>query len=302
MSVTPEQAVDAANEAYGRHPGRRALHAKGILLRGTFTATPEAAALTRAAHMQGTPVQATVRMSNGAGDPHRPDYLPDVRGLAVKLELPDGSRTDIVAQTLPRFPFRTPEGFVEFLRAQAPGAAMAMRLPLYLLRHPGMLGPLQANMPALRPPASYATCHYYAIHAFRFVDASGGSRYVRYTWIPEAGDTRLTGREAKSRGPDYLQQEIRERLASRSVRFTLELQIAGPGDDVDDPASVWPTSRDRLRAGMLEITDLSPDDDAGTVIVFDPVRVTDGIELSADPVLNFRPRAYSESVSRRTAA
>ena len=46
----------------------------------------------------------------------------------------------------------------------------------------------------------------------------------------------------------------------------------------------------------------SPDDDAGTVIVFDPVRVTDGIEPSADPVLNFRPKAYSESVSRRTAA
>ena len=301
MSVTPQQAVDAANEAYGRHPGRRALHAKGILLKGTFTATPQAAALTRAAHMQGEPVPATVRMSNGAGDPNRPDYLPDVRGLAVKLELPDGSQTDIVAQTLPRFPFRTPGGFVEFLRAQAPGAAMAVRLPLYLLRHPGMLGPLQANMPALRPPASYATCPYYAIHAFRFVDANGGSRYIRYTWIPEAGDTRLSGREAKSRGRDYLLEEIRERLASGSVRFTLELQIAGPGDDVDNAASVWPASRERIRAGTLEISESSPGDDATTVIVFDPVRVTDGIELSADPVLNFRPRAYSESVSRRTA-
>jgi catalase len=35
--------------------------------------------------------------------------------------------------------------------------------------------------------------------------------------------------------------------------------------------------------------------------VFDPTRVTDGIECSADPVLRYRPVAYSESVARRTA-
>ncbi len=49
MTVTAKEATDAANGAYGRHPGRRALHAKGTLLKGTFTATPEAAKLTRAA-------------------------------------------------------------------------------------------------------------------------------------------------------------------------------------------------------------------------------------------------------------
>jgi catalase len=35
------------------------------------------------------------------------------------------------------------------------------------------------------------------------------------------------------------------------------------------------------------------------VLVFDPTRVTDGIELSDDPILRFRPRAYSVSVARR---
>lgn len=300
MSVTPQQAVDAANEAFGRHPGRRALHAKGTLLTGTFTATPQAAALTRAAHMQGEPVRALVRVSNGAGDPDRPDYAPDVRGLAVKFDLPGGTQTDIVAQTAPRFPFRTPEAFVEFVRAQGPGAAIAWRFPAYLLRHPRMLGPLRVNAPALRPPASYATCHYYAIHAYRFLDAAGGSCYVRYTWVPEAGDARLGARAAKARGRDYLQEEIRERLSTGSVRFTLELQIAGAGDDVDDPASVWPADRERVRAGTLEITQAGATrEDGEAPLVFDPVRITDGIELSDDPVLQFRPSAYSESVSRR---
>ena len=85
MTVTPEEATAAANSSYGVHPGRRALHAKGTLLKGTFTATPEAATLTRAAHMQGDPVPATIRVSNGGGNPDVPDYAPDVRGLAVKM-------------------------------------------------------------------------------------------------------------------------------------------------------------------------------------------------------------------------
>ncbi len=96
MSLTAEDAVTAAHEAFGRHPGHRALHARGTLLKGTFTATPEAAALTRAAHMQGEPVPVTVRVSNASGDPSIGDHVPDIRGLAIKLYLHDDSRTDLV--------------------------------------------------------------------------------------------------------------------------------------------------------------------------------------------------------------
>ncbi len=303
MTVTPGEAVDAANEVFGRHPRRRALHAKGILLRGTFTATPQSAALTRAAHMQGEPVPAIARVSNGAGDPNAPDYQPDVRGLAVKFELPDGSKTDIVCQTLPRFPFRTPDGFVEFLRAQKRDAAMVVRFPAYLARNAGVVGALRVNLPALRPPESYATIPYYGIHAFRFIDAQGGSRHARYAWLPAAREARLSPRQAKSRGRDYLQQEIRDRVGSEPVRFLLELQIAGEGDNVNDASSVWPADRQRVNAGTLELTQVADDPEAdGSVLVFDPGRVTDGIELSDDPVLRFRPQAYSESVSRRSTS
>ena len=70
--VTPHEVIAAANEAFGRHPGFRSLHAKGTLLKGMFTATPEAAALTRAGHMQGDPIPATIRVSNGGGNPKNP--------------------------------------------------------------------------------------------------------------------------------------------------------------------------------------------------------------------------------------
>src|SRR5918992_153843 len=98
-----EDAVGAMNDATGRHPGFRAAHAKGTLWSGTFAATPDAKRLTRAVHMQGDPVRATVRFSNGGGNPGIPDYAREGRGLAVKLYLPDGPKTDIVGLTLPCF-------------------------------------------------------------------------------------------------------------------------------------------------------------------------------------------------------
>jgi catalase len=302
VTVTPDQAIDAANEVFGRHPGHRALHAKGTLCAGTFTATPAAAHLTRAAHMQGDPVKVTARVSNASGDPDAPDYMPDVRGLAVKLYLPDGSRTDIVAQSAPRFPVRTPEAFVELMRASEPSAAMPLKFARFLARNPGAAPGLPANAKALLPPASYATIRYYAIHAYRWLDRDGAEHYVRYTFVPEASEPPLAPWQAPRRGRDYLQDEIRERLARGPVRFKLEVQVAEPthGDDVDDPTSVWPKQRVRHTAGTLELTGLDTEREKGTdVLVFDPVRVTDGIELSGDPILRFREHAYSASVARR---
>lgn len=302
MTITPAEATQAANAAFGRHPGHRALHAKGTLLNGTFTATPQAARLTRAAHMQGEPVPVTARVSNGGGNPDVPDYAPDVRGLAVKLYLPDGSRTDIVAQSAPRFPFHRPEPFVELLRTQRPGPDLAFKMPMVFARHPEALRTLRANLPALRPPASYATIPYYAVHAYRFVDAEGGSRYVRYTLRPELSESHLSLSQARRRGRDYLQEDIRRRLTDGAVRFTLELQLALPGDEVDDPYVMWPHDRERVAAGTLQLTGLETErETGGDILVFDPTRVVDGIELSDDPVLRFRPEAYDHSVRLRTA-
>jgi catalase len=300
--ISPQQALDVINKRFGRHPGFRALHAKGTLTKGTFTATPEAARLTRAQHMQGDAIPVTVRLSNGSGDPNLPDYGPEVRGMAVKFYLPDGSRTDISAQTVPRFPVRTPDAFMNLLRASAPGAGRVVRLPLFLATHPEALPALRANAAALKPPASYAAVRYYAVHAFKWIDAGGGERYVRYRWLPEAEEPPLTQEEAKSRGKDYLQDDIRERLDRGPVRFTLELQLAGPGDKVDDPTAVWPDERRTVAAGSVELTELETGrETGGDVLVFDPVRVVDGIELSHDPILQYRSPAYSVSVERRIA-
>jgi catalase len=301
--ITPDEAVDAINERFGRHEGRRAFHARGVVLKGTFAATPAAARLTRAAHMQGEPVPVTVRVSNGSGDPGEPDYAPDVRGLAVKFYLPDGSRTDISGQTATRFPTKSVDAFIEFVGANAADASRLWKLPLFLARHPKIALALPAGAAALKLPASYASVRYYALHAFKWVDADGGERWVRYIWDPQAGVKTISSKEAKAAGREYLTEEILARVAREPARFTLRLQIAADGDDPDDPTKAWPDSRETVDAGTLELTEPDTERDKGDdVLVFDPTRVVDGIELSDDPILRFRSPAYSVSIERRSGA
>jgi catalase len=294
MDSLAEQAVDAINAISGVHPGHRAAHAKGTLLTGTFTPSTEASGLTRAAHMQGEPSRVTVRFSNGGGDPGIPDYAREGRGMAVKFYAPDGSKTDIVALSLPCFFVRTPEDFIAFTTARKEPEKL---MPDFLGAHPEALPAIQAAL-AADPPESYATCVYNSIHAFRWQDAEGGSRWVRYRFEPEAGARSLAGEEAKARGRDYLQEEI---LARDEAAFRLLAIVGEEGDAVDDPTVAWPEERRRVDVGRLVVT--GPDTERerdGDILVFDPSRVIDGIELSDDPILHFRPRAYSASVERRT--
>jgi catalase len=301
-----EQAVDALGDMFGRHQGRRAVHAKGTLCTGTFTATPEAAGLTRAAHMQGESVEVTVRYSNAAGNPGEHDGIPDGRGMATKFYLPDGSRTDILAVTANQFFARTPEEFVEFNRAVAPGKGgrprpRPLKMLWYLARHP-KAGPAVRAIREVRPIPSYAQCRYNSLHAFRWIDSKGGARHVRYSWLPEEGESTITPDDARGRPPDYLQQDLRDRFAAGGrVRFDLVVQLARDGDPLDDPRLAWPDDREQVVVGKIELTGLETRRETnGDVLVFDPTRVTDGIELTDDPILRFRPKAYSVSVERRS--
>ncbi len=304
MSDLAERAVDAINDVSGgQFDGARAAHAKGTLCAGTFTPTPEAAQLSSAAHFAGEPVRVTVRLSNGSGNPGAPDgERTEGRGMAIKFYLPDGSTTDIVSLTLPVFFVRDPEDFVEFVRARKPdpetGQPDMEKIGAFLGEHPETGAALQLILPALVPPRSYATCAFNSIHAFRL-----GERWVRYRIEPEAGVENVPDEEIDGLDPDYLQDEIRARLGDGPVRFRLFARLAEEGDPTDDPTVPWPEERERVELGTIELTGLDTTrEQDGDVLVFDPTRVTEGIEVSDDPILNFRPDAYAVSVFRRSGA
>jgi catalase len=301
MDRLAEDVVDAINDISGRHEGHRAAHAKGTLLAGTFTGS--GAGLTTAAHMGDEPVRVTARFSNGGGDPAIPDYAKEGRGLALKFYLPDGSKTDVVMLSLPCFFVRTPEDFLDFTRARKPdpetGQPDFEKVGAWLQEHPEAGPAIQAALSA-DPPESYATVVYNSIHSFRWTAPDGTERWVRYRLEPEAGERTLSEEEARARGRDYLQEEI---LAREAAVFRYVVVIADENDAVNDPTVAWPEDRETVEVGRLELSGPDTEREQGDdILVFDPTRVTDGIELSDDEILRFRPRAYAASVTRRSGA
>jgi catalase len=249
------------------------------------------------------PVRVTARFSNGGGDPGIPDYAREGRGLAVKFYLPDRSKTDIVALSLPCFFVRTPEDFLDFTRVRKPdpdtGQPDFEKVGAWVGEHPEAVAAIQAAM-TTDPPESYATVAYNSIHSFRWTAPDGTGRWVRYRFEPEAGERTLSGDDAKALGRDYLQEEI---VARDSAAFRMLVVIAGEDDAVNDPTVAWPEERERVEVGRLELTGPETEREQGDdILVFDPTRVTDGIEPSDDEILRFRPRAYAASVTRRSGA
>jgi catalase len=298
-----EQIVDAIADVFGSHPRSRALHAKGFYCDALFEATPEAAALSRAPHLQGGDVPALVRFSTASGDPDVHDGRREGRGMAVKFDLGDGAITDLLCVTSPTFLARNPEDFLELMRARRPdpetGEPDLERLGAYLQEHPEALPAVQATA-GLEPPASFAALAYNSLHAFRLVNAAGDGRWVRYRWEPPGGERRIPDEEAMARDPGYLRAEMEERLAVGPAELELSCVLGEEGDAVDDPTAPWPEERERVALGALRLQSLVADqEEGGDIVVFDPVNVVDGIELPDDPILYARSAAYTVSAARR---
>jgi catalase len=290
---------------FGVHPGFRAAHAKGILLSGTFTPTAAAAELTTAPHMTRASTPVTVRFSNSTGIPAIPDSVPDAnpRGMAVRFDLAEHVHTDIVAHATDGFPTRDGKEFLEFLEAAgASGPEVPSPKPIekFLGSHPAALAFVQTPKPF---PASLATQTYFGVTAFVFSNAAGEKSFVRYRIVPEQGNEFLTDDEGAKLPPTFHFDEITGRIAKRPVRFNLIVQVAGRGDVIDDATKHWPEDRRQVDLGNIEITEVVPDNAAQQKqIIFDPIPRVQGIEASADPLLELRAAIYLLSGRRRRAA
>ncbi|MGH7047130.1 MAG: catalase family peroxidase [Stellaceae bacterium] len=290
----------------GVHPGSRPAHAKGILLRGVFTPSPEAEALTRAPHLSRNSTPVTVRFSNFAGIPTIADNDPQgagPRGFAVRFDLAPHIHTDIIAHSVDAFPVRTAEGLVAFLNALVatkPAAPHPNAIERFLAAHPAAQTFVQIPKPI---PTSFAAESYYAVSAFEFTNAQGMSRYGRYRVLPVAGNQYLDKTQAAARSPDFLFDEIKERIAREPVRFRVTVQLAGDGDTVDDATVRWPEERPRLPFGEISLQHIVPDNiREQQQTIFDPIPRVDGIEASADPLFEPRANIYLMSGRRRRAA
>jgi catalase len=299
------EVLQAFDDLNGLHPGFRPAHAKGLLFSGVFTPSSGGQSLTRAPHLWRYQTPVTVRLSDFAGVPSVPDNDPDAspRGIAIRFHLAEHIHTDITAHSVDGFPARTAEEFAEFLRAvhaSGPGAPRPTPIESFLATHPAALRFVQAPK---RFPTSFAKESFFAVNAYRFTNDEGISTYGRYRIRPDGDGEYLDAPAAAAKTPNYLFDEIKERIAKNAIVFRILVQLSAQGDIVDDSTVQWPEDRPQVEFGRIELTSLTPNNDAEQRhIIFDPIPRVDGIDPSGDPLLESRADVYLVSGRRRRAA
>jgi catalase len=294
------QIVDIFYKIYGSHPGFRVNHATGIVAEGSFVATPAAAALSRAALFDGSSIPFTLRFSNDGGFPAIPDGAPgNIKGMAVKFHMPGRAEVDIVMLAVKTFPMATGEGFRDLLMAisESPdGAPKPTRLDEFAASHPTVL----ASFDSAGTPDSFAHEEYRGLNAFIFVDKAGRRQAVRYIMTPE-DLVYLTAEEAARHSPDFLIDDLPQRIAKKPVLFHLKAQLAEAGDQTKDPSQPWPKDRQVVELGVLTLhKTLANSREVQKDLLFLPTNLPDGIELSDDRMPVIRSAVYGVAFARRS--
>lgn len=294
---TPLTMVNALHTAFGVHHAR-AVHTKGVVLAGTFMPDPAARTIVSTPIFAGGPLPVIVRFSLFAGVPTLPDNDDGASpaGLGIKIKAADGDDFDIEANQHRDFITATFDEFAQFLRAVgAAGAGDKGPLDSFLASHPHA----REFLATRTYPVSYAEAKYFGINAEKFTSAVGRSVFVRYQFVPRAGEHYLTSEARKAKGRDYLQDEVRARVRQAPFAFDWYAQIADPDDAVADPSIAWPDSRRRVKLGTITVRGEPADaDELERTMLLLPGQPHVGVE-PADPMLVMRNTAYPISLGQR---
>lgn len=288
--------VTGIHQVNGFHPGYRAVHALGRIYRGSFAASGDGAALTRAAHFQpGSVVSATMRFSSASSDPEAPPS--PVTAMATKFYLDNGTVTDLIALNIPAFPMATPDDVLNAVTANKDPDSMRA----FLAANPKIAAAIK-GLAAVPAPVSLAETAFHAIHTFWFENSARERRAGRYHWEPEAGVSTQPAADLTAQPNDALFTELEARLEDGPVIFRLVLSLAGEGDDLLDPSTAWPEDRERVTLGRLTVRRRTSLEEIGDpIMLHDPTRTTDGIDTSDDPILAARRGIYETSAVNRGA-
>jgi catalase len=299
----PEQIADVMVQlAGGIHPGLRFTHTKGLVVTGTFTPAPSARTISRAAHLQDSPVPVTVRFSDGSGLPTIPDNNPNAspHGMAIRFMLPAGAYTDIVANSHNGFFVGNGNDFLALLKAIAGTNEKSPHpspIEQFLGAHPAALKVVMDSRAAAR---SFQNLDFYGNNAVIFVDAAGNKHPGRYQIIPDAGVVKLDSAASAKKTPNYMFDDLKSAIAKRPITYTLYAQLANPGDQTNDGSVVWPSDRKRVKLGRISLNKVAPNnEELQKTLAFNPIILTNGITLSDDPLPLLRSAVYALSVAHR---
>jgi hypothetical protein len=301
-------AIQSARTAEGTGKAGRALHLKQHLgAVGELVVKAPETARSGVFAMSGKSWPVYVRFSNGSSR-HQPDKQPDVRGLALKLvgvpgqKLIKGLEGELTQDFLfidsQAIPFRTPDEFMQFVRAAKDGPGKLLPRLIASFGFARAVGIIWGSVTAAKVK-SFAAHDFHTAAPIAF-----GKSAVKLALVPVPSEAPVKA----ARGPDFLREDLVTRLQSRALSWTLRAQlfVDERATPIEDASVVW--SAPWVDLATLTLPRQDPESARGREISelvnelsFDPWHAIEA-HRPLGAIMRARGATYGASVLARNAA
>jgi catalase len=296
----------------------RVVHARGTTAFGYFEAygswgDEPIATYTRAKlfSQKGKRTDLAIRFSTVAGGRDSSEVARDPRGFAVKFYTEDGN-WDLVGNNLGVFFIRDAIKFPDLIHSQKPDPVNFERQPAnrvfdFLSQTPESMHMITLVFSPRGIPASYRTMQGFGVNTYKWVNAAGETKLVKYHWIPKQDVVSLTADEAASVQATDLGSHTADLYRAIETgeypEWELRVQLMDDHDhpelDFDplDDTKVWPEELFPPKAIGRMVLDRAPENffAENEQIAFGTGVLVDGLDFSDDKMLVGRTFSYSDT-------
>jgi catalase len=294
----------------------RVVHARGSGAHGYFQVYEPMTEYTRAAFLQDpekkTPV--FVRFSTVVGFRGSADTVRDVRGFATKFYTEEGNY-DLVGNNMPIFFIVDAIKFPDLVHSIKP--EQHHQMPQASAAH-DTFWDFVGNLPEITHmimwvlsdralPRSYRMMQGFGVNTFRFINAEGKARFVKFHWRPLLGIHSLVWDETQKlagKDPDFNRRDLWEAIEMGDYpEYEFGVQMIEEEDehnfdfDILDATKIWPEEDVPIRWIGKMVLNRNPDNFFAETeqVAFCPANVVPGIDFSNDPLLQGRLFSYLDT-------
>lgn len=294
----------------------RPVHVKGFGAFGYFQTIHSMAEYTKLCFLQnpGQQVPVTVRFSLAVSNKGTPDTSRNVRGFATKFYTSSGI-FDLICNNIPVFSVRDAIRFPESIKAFLPSPKNNLidpeRFWSFVARAPESTHFLVWLYSDAGTIKSLRHIRGHSVNTYVWRNAQNVRRYVKYHWMPVAGDQYIDRHEAArlaGENPDIAGKDLYDTLAmGKTVEYGLFVQLMNPDDEATlpfdplDDTKVWDEQQYPLLSVGRLVLNRNPDNymDQVEKVAFSPSNLLEGAEFSDDKMLQGRANIYTDSQRRR---
>ena len=300
----------------------RVVHARGTTTFGYFEAYGKLgeepiAGYTRAKLLQeaGKRTEVAVRFSTVAGGRDSSEAARDPRGFAVKFYTEDGN-WDLVGNNLGVFFIRDAIKFPDFIHSQKPDpvsfeASVAQRAFDFFSQSPEAMQMVMLVFSPRGIPAGYRFMQGFGVNTYKWVNAEGATRLVKYHWLPKQGVKSWSAEDAAAMQAQELGCHTKDLFAAiergEHPEWELCVQLMSDEDhpelefDPLDDTKVWPEDAFPLQpiGRMVLDRNVSNFFAENEQIAFGTGVLVDGLDFSDDKMLVGRTFSYSDTQRHR---